>query len=225
MTCRHFVLAFLTLLLLPLNSFANAKITKEKLDSQNKKRTYYLYVPDSLPAGAPVPLIVLLHGSGRNGLSLVEKWQKLAGAEGLIIVGPDSIDTDAWRIPEDGPEFIYDLIEALKPKHQIDSRRIYIFGHSAGAVMGLNLSMLESEYFAATAVHAGSWREKREFLFMEYAKRKIPLAILVGDRDTLFPLSSVSATESALKEREFPVEVTVIKDHDHWYYDLPKRSI
>ena len=153
----------------------------------------------------------------------MEKWQKLARAEGLIIVGPDSIDTDAWRIPEDGPEFIYDLIEALKTKHPIDSRRIYLFGHSAGGVMGLNLSMLESEYFAATAVHAGSWREKKEFLFMEYAKRKIPLAILVGDRDALFPLSSVTATESALKEREFPVEVTVMKDHDHWYYDLAEK--
>lgn len=220
MTCRNLVLAFLTLLLLPVHSLADDKITKEKLDSQNRKRTYYLYVPDSLPAGASVPLIVLLHGSGRNGLSLVEKWKELARAEGLIIVGPDSIDTDAWRIPEDGPQFIYDLIEALKAKHPIDSRRIYLFGHSAGAVQGLNLSMLESEYFAATAVHAGSWREKKEFLFMENAKRKIPLAILVGDRDAFFPLSSVRETESALKGRGFQVEVAVMKDHDHWYYDL-----
>jgi hypothetical protein len=79
---------------------------------------------------------------------------------------------------------------------------------------------MESEYFAATAVHAGSWRTESEFSVRDYAKRKTPLAIIVGDRDAFFPLQSVNATEAALKERGFTVEVKVMKGHDHWYYDL-----
>ena len=49
------------------------KIVKEQILSNKKKRTFYLYVPAT--AKAPAPLIVLLHGSGRDGMSLVEKWR------------------------------------------------------------------------------------------------------------------------------------------------------
>lgn len=219
MNSRNLTLVFLALLLLPVQQARAAdKISKEQLASQNKKRTYYLFVPDSVKADAP--LIVLLHGSGRNGLSLVEKWKEIAVREGLIIVGPDASDSQVWRIPEDGPAFIHDLVESLKNRYSVNARRVYLFGHSAGGVFALKLAMLESEYFAATAVHAGSWREQKEFAVMENAQRKTPLAIFVGDRDEFFPLSSVRATEDALKGRGFPVEVTVMKGHDHWYYDL-----
>ena len=212
--------ALLALSMLFLQSRAADRITKEALESQGKKRAYYLMVPDSAKSSASAPLIVLLHGSGRNGLSLMEKWKELASREGVIIAGPDSRDTQGWQIPGDGPGFIHDLVEALRAKYQVNPRRIYLFGHSAGAVFALNLSMMESEYFAATAVHAGSWRTERELSVRDYAKRKTPLAIIVGDRDAFFPLPSVKATEAALKERGFAIEVKVMKGHDHWYYNL-----
>jgi predicted esterase len=212
--------ALLALPMLILQARAADRITKETLESQGKKRTYYLMVPDSAKSSASVPLIVLLHGSGRNGFSLMEKWKDLASREGVIIAGPDSRDSQGWQIPGDGPGFIHELIEALKAKHPINPRRVYLFGHSAGAVFALNLSMMESEYFAAAAVHAGSWRTETELSARDYAKRKTPLAIIVGDRDAFFPLPSVKATEAALKERGFSVEVKVMKGHDHWYYDL-----
>ncbi|HEU0178171.1 MAG TPA: dienelactone hydrolase family protein [Blastocatellia bacterium] len=212
--------ALLALPMLLFQARAAERITKETLESQGKKRTYYLMIPDSAKSPASVPLIVLLHGSGRNGLSLMEKWKELASREGIIIAGPDSRDTQGWQIPGDGPGFIHDLVEELRAKYPINPRRIYLFGHSAGAVFALNLSMMESEYFAATAVHAGSWRTERELSARDYAKRKTPLAIIVGDRDAFFPLPSVKATEAALKERGFAIEVKVMKGHDHWYYDL-----
>src|SRR5262245_1868936 len=220
MTGKNLGWVLLALPMLFLQARAADRITKEALESQGKKRTYYLMVPDSAKSTASVPLIVLLHGSGRNGLSLMDKWKEIASREGIIIAGPDSRDSQGWQIPGDGPGFIHDLVEALRAKHSINPRRIYLFGHSAGAVFALNLSMMESEYFAATAVHAGSWRTVREFSAVDYAKRKTPLAIIVGDRDAYFPLQSVKATESALKERGFAIEVKVMKGHDHWYYDL-----
>ncbi len=215
---RNLTFALLIILLwwIPAHS---QKVLKEKFKSDNTQRSYYLFVPDSVKAAQSAPVLVLLHGSGRNGLSLVEKWQELAKREGLIIVGPDSKNSQMWRAPDDGPEFLRDLIEALKTKHSINARRVYLFGHSGGAVFALNMSMMESEYFAATAVHAGSWREPKEFSIVEDAKRRIPVAIFVGDRDAFFPLDSVRATEKSLKERAFPVEVNVMSGHTHWYYD------
>jgi len=220
MNSKNLLCVLFALPMLLFQARAADRISKETIESQGKKRTYYLMVPDSAKPPAAVPLIVLLHGSGRNGLSLMEKWKDLASREGVIIAGPDSRDSQGWQIPGDGPGFIHDLVEALRAKYPINPRRIYLFGHSAGAVFALNLSMMESEYFAATAVHAGSWRTQREFSAVDYAKRKTPLAIIVGDRDAYFPLQSVQATETALKERGFAIMVKVMKGHDHWYYDL-----
>lgn len=165
-------------------------------------------------------LLVLLHGSGRNGLSLVEKWKDLASKEGFIIVGPDASNGESWRMPEDAPEFIHELVEMLITKYLVEPHHIYLFGHSAGAVMALNLAMLESEYFAAVAIHAGAWRTEKEISVVEQAKRKTPLKIIVGDRDNFFPLEAVKATEGILKERGFPIDVAIMKGHTHWYYDV-----
>ena len=194
------------------------KIVKESIRSQGKERTYYLFVPDKISLATPVPLIVLLHGSGRNGLSLVEKWRELAKKEGVIIVGPDALNSQAWRIPEDGPDFIHELVEALKAKYPVNARRVYLFGHSAGAGQALYLSLLESEYFAATAVHAGALRAE-DGPYIERAQRKIPIAIFVGTNDQFFPLPVVRATRDALNARGFKSELTEIKGHTHWYYD------
>lgn len=194
------------------------KVVKQTVLSNKKKRSYYLFVPATLKA--PAPLIVLLHGSGRNGMSLVEKWKDLASKEGLIIVGPDAESGGGWSTPGDGPDFLHDLVEALKSQYPIDPRRVYLFGHSAGAVFALLMSTIESEYFAATAVHAGAFRSPQEFQTMGNATRKIPLAIWVGTNDPYFSLRDVRATRDAFSSQGFTIEVTEMAGHDHWYYDL-----
>lgn len=194
------------------------KIVKESIRSQGKERTYYLFVPDKISPATPAPLIILLHGSGRNGLSLVEKWKELAKKEGAIIVGPDALNSQGWRIPEDGPDFIHELAEALKAKYPVNARRVYLFGHSAGAGQALYLSLLESEYFAATAVHAGALGAE-DGPYIDRARRKIPIAIFVGTNDPFFPLPVVRATRDALNARGFKPELTEIKGHTHAYYD------
>ena len=214
-----FLTLMLSLFVSALSVSAANLITKEKFKSEGKDRTYYIFVPASLKPTAPVPLLITLHGSGRNGLSLVEKWKDLADKEGFIVVGPDASNSSGWRMPEDGPEFIYDLAEMLIKKYPIAADRVYLFGHSAGAVFALNLAMFESEYFAGVAFHAGAWRSETEFKFPEVATRKTPIKIIVGDRDPSFPLKDVRRTEAALKASGFSVVVSIMKNHDHWYYD------
>jgi poly(3-hydroxybutyrate) depolymerase len=215
---RYFCAFFFLALMLPLPGLSDSdKISKQGIVSQGKKRTYYLFVPSTVKS--PAPLIITLHGSGRNGLSLVEKWKDLASKEGIIIAGPDSQNSQSWNTPEDGPDFLQELVEELKSKYPVNPRRVYLFGHSGGAVFALGISMFESKYFAATAIHAGAWREAQEFSLIDYAKRKIPVAIVVGDKDQFFPVASVKATGERLKEKGFDVEMTVMKGHTHWYYD------
>ena len=194
------------------------RIVKETIRSNGKQRTYYLFVPGKAGSAERAPLLVLLHGSGRNGLSLVEKWQALAKHEGIIIVGPDSLNPRGWNTPDDGPDFIHELVEFLQAKYPVNPRRIYLFGHSAGAVQALHLALLESQYFAATAIHAGALRAN-DNSYLERAPRKMPIAIFVGKNDQLFPLPLVRATRDALNAHGFKSELTEIAGHTHWYYD------
>ena len=194
------------------------KIVKQSIVSNKKTRSFYLFVPATVTT--PAPLLVLLHGSGRDGLSLVEKWKDLASKEGFIIVGPDSDSGGGWSAPRDGPDFLHNLVEELKSKYPINARRVYLFGHSAGAVFALMMSTAESEYFAATAIHAGAFRAPDEFKTISSATRKIPLGIWVGTIDPFFPLADVHATRDAFRAQGFTIEVTEMPGHDHWYYDL-----
>lgn len=193
------------------------EITKDTLVSRGEKRSFYTFVPETAAAPGSAPLIVMLHGSGRDGRVLVEKWRELAAREGIILGGPDARDKSGWAIPKDGPDFLRDLVETLKKKHpQINPRRVYLFGHSAGANFGIYMSLLESEYFAAAAVHAGAIPKDDPYL--DYAKRKIPLAIFAGAKDPLFPLPAVRATRDALNARGLPAQLTEIPNHGHDYY-------
>lgn len=204
------------------NSLTSSKsqITKQTIEFGGKKRAYYLYVPEKV-APKP-PLILTLHGSGRDGSSLVEKWKDIADKEGFILAGPNSMNPARWSSTDDSEDFLRELVQQLISQYSIDPKKVFLFGHSAGAVYALNLSMSQSEYFAATAIHAGSWRSSEELNIVRLAKRKTPIAIFVGDVDQYFPLDSVKKTEELLKSNQFPIEVTVMKGHDHWYYDLAK---
>lgn len=192
-------------------------IKKKEIVSEGKTRTYFLFVPKSVNKEKPAPLLMMLHGSGRDGRILLEHWQKLAEQEGVILVGPNSLQSSGWAMPNDYPKYIYDLVEELKSNYKIDSHRVYLFGHSAGAKASLILSLLESEYFAATAISAGTLMPQNYDLFNQ-AERKIPIALFVGTKDLLFPLTAVRQTRDAFNERKFIVELTEIPDLDHNYY-------
>ncbi|MEP7271116.1 MAG: PHB depolymerase family esterase [Acidobacteriota bacterium] len=196
---------------------AEAKVSKEKLSSGGRDRTYYLFVPESVASATPAPLILLLHGSGRNGYSLVEKWKDIAAREGIIIAGPDAVDSAAWRTPVDGPQFLRELVNTLSAKHPIDARRVYLFGHSAGAEFALRMALLESEYFAAATIHAGALMPD-EYSLIEYATRKVPINVCIGTRDPIFPLPLVRATVTALNAKGFTTRLAEVPGHDHNYY-------
>jgi len=197
------------------------KIVKQTFDLDGQSRSYYIFVPEKISAHAP--LLLVLHGSNMDGRSIVEEWKEIARKEGFIVVGPDSLNPAGWSLETDGPGFIYALVEALKAKYQIDARRVYLFGYSAGAVYALQLSMLESEYFAATAVYAGAM-DPTTYNRVERAKRKIAVALFVGTDDPFFPVPKVKATRNELKRQGFPVYMKEfwIDDslHGHDYHSV-----
>jgi poly(3-hydroxybutyrate) depolymerase len=192
------------------------KISKEKISWKEKERVYFLYVPTGTAPERKLPLVVTLHGSGQDAETYVSAWKELAEKEKVVVVGPASKDSVHWTSPEDGPLFLHDIVEQVGAKQAIDSRRVYLFGHSAGAVFALQMAALESEYFAAAVAYAGSLPPK-QFALFDYAARKIPCLFVVGTQDRIFPLDEVRATRNALKSRGFPVEYVEMSGQTHNY--------
>ena len=139
-----------------------------------------------------------------------------------MLVGPTAFKAGGWRIPEDSPDFTQEVVEAAKAKFPIDPRRVYLMGHSGGAGHVLLLGLLESEYFAAVAAHAGVLREQ-DAPFLDMARRKIPMAIWIGTSDQLVPLKMARDTLQVLTQRGFPAKLTEMKGHTHSYADSGKE--
>ena len=185
-------------LLLDAPSFAKDNL-KSTFMFEDKRRTYYFFAPDK---EGPLPLVVLLHGSGANGEVIANAWKGLAAKQQFIIAAPDSYDPWAWQSDKDSPNFLRAMVEQVNARHPVDPSRIYLFGHSGGAVYALMLALVESEYFAAVAVHAGALAPELYNLFTK-AKRRMPIAIWVGDNDSFFPVAAVERDEEGIRDEWF----------------------
>ena len=114
LTMKKLALLFLLCLSSAVASAA-AKPEKQTLTSEGKERVYYTFVPEKLTA--PAPLLLLLHGSGRDGMSQINEWKSLAEKEGLILAAPDSANSREWSMNTDGPEFLHAVVEAVRAKN------------------------------------------------------------------------------------------------------------
>jgi poly(3-hydroxybutyrate) depolymerase len=209
---RHSVVA---LALLTLTAAVGAqKVSKETLSSGGQDRTYYKFMPDGADQ---VPLVVLLHGSGRDGTTLIKPWESLAKNERIALVAPDATVKQAWNIGRDGPNFFRDLIEAMRATGRIDGKRIYLFGHSAGGHHSIDMGLLESEYFAAVAVHAGALTHDQDIM-TGHADRKIPIAMWNGTHDNVVAIDGVRQVRDYLVTKGFDVKLTEMPNHTHDYY-------
>jgi predicted esterase len=147
---------------------------------------------------------------------MVQRWKDLAKREGIVVAGPDATDRSRWQPPLDNPALLRDLVEELKSQH-IDMRRIYLFGYSAGAVFTLYMAPIESQYFAAAAIHAGAYTGEADLGFLDTSARKIPLFLSAGTKDDLFPRPVVLATVARLERAGFPVTTSLVAGLGHGY--------
>ena len=192
---------------------AGAGITRETLKIDRDSRTYYLFVPDSVGT-EPAPLLITLHGSGRDGRPLVDLFRGAASKQRFIVAGPDAIDRRGWELPADGPAFLYFLVEAVKAKHAVDGHRVYLFGHSAGASFALTMGVMESEYFAGVAAHAAALQEDLGGQ-LRAAPRKLPIAMFHGTRDNVVPIAIARQARDALISAGFAVDFRELPGYEH----------
>lgn len=134
-------------------------------------------VPEGYDPAQPAPLVLILHGYGINGLleSGYLRLREIADDEGFFIVAPDgTVDSAGQRFwnandvcCEQGPiqvddvEYLGGLIDEIRGAYAIDPKRIFVVGHSNGALMAHRLACDRADLFAAVVSLAGAtWKDQ-----------------------------------------------------------------
>lgn len=137
-------------------------------------RSMRVHTPLDLARG-PLPLVLLLHGSGGDGAAQLaqSKLEATSDKHGFLLAAPDAgIPTGkgfAWNIPGvptvtgkiPGPEdpddvaYLLAAIDWLTAQGCVDPRRIYVTGLSGGGRMSSWLGCVAADRFAAIAPVVG----------------------------------------------------------------------
>ncbi|HEX8443400.1 MAG TPA: PHB depolymerase family esterase [Allosphingosinicella sp.] len=126
-----------------------------------------IYLPDHLPAGAP--LVVVLHGCTQNAAGYDEGsgWSRLADRHGFALLFPEQQRANNsnlcfnWFQPGDATrgageaESIRQMVERVTDRHGVDRTRVFVTGLSAGGAMASVMLATYPELFAGGAVIAG----------------------------------------------------------------------
>lgn len=180
-------------------------------------RHWSILAPEG-PGTTRLPVVLLLHGSGRNGAAMLDMWQAI-GAHDAILVAPDALDPRAWSPVADSPAFLAAVLQEVAKTHP--SGPVYLYGHSAGGYYALYLAACLPGPWLAVAVHAGSLRDCAP----DRRGTKIPALLQIGDQDTLVALPDVRQSAVRLGQLGHDVTLEVIPNHDHWFYAIgPKLA-
>jgi len=140
---------------------ARAPVMKPSKDSRSfvlrasgSRRTGALFVPPSYDGTKPFYLVIGLHGANGSGEAFRGLGLDAAAAKyDWIVAYPDGAQ-GRWEGPEEAP-FIANLIEAARASYKIDSDRVYLVGHSAGAIFAYEAAAALGPRVRAIAFVAG----------------------------------------------------------------------
>jgi predicted peptidase len=197
------------------------------LDAASEILPYRMYVPSAYTGAQPFPLIVALHGLGGTEDSFFEGGSyggvlpKLAEQHGYIVAAPLGYRVDGsygWglgnppadpvtrRVQDLSEQDVMQVLQRVRQEYKIDESRIYLLGHSMGAIGTWKIAPKYSEIWAAIAPISGSGAPAT----LERI-RQVPEIVVHGDND---PTVNVSGSRTMVaRMQELGIE--------HKYIEVP----
>ena len=166
-------------------------------------RTFRLFLPSTLPADSPVPLVILLHGFAGDESSWLDRLpgvgdtlRRLAAERGFAILapsarsrysrfeGPDAADIDQLK----------SIVSRIRP---IDPKRIALIGHGPAAFTAINAALASS----------GKW----------------PVAVAIAGLPAGLPVAAEGSRPRLLFEYAADDKLFSVAEARKWAYLLQKR--
>ncbi len=182
------------------------------------RRRYILRLPAAYNGVKKLPLVMLLHGANdsapyaEEAYGFVEKGEK----EGFILVLPEALGNPrAWdeigTAEEEGNgdlAFLEEVLAKVEKEYAVDGGRVYVAGHSSGAIMAYQLGAAVPEKIAALGIVAGTvgWHgEDGAMRMIPVPRVAVPVVVFHGKLD-----------ENILYEPPAGVAELGAKDYAYW---------
>ena len=187
---------------------------------------YALFVPDSYNESDPAPLIISLHGLGRSYDWLMGYHGLLDEAEagGFIVVTPLGYIRRGWygsRPTEDALDGQYseqDVMEVMnrvREEFNVDSNRIYLWGHSMGGAGTYHIAAKYPDLFAGLGVAAPATPQPATSSEVLERIKHIPILVLHGDNDQTVPVELTRSWVAKMQELGIQHVYVEIAGGDH----------
>jgi predicted peptidase len=192
------------------------------LDGANEIMPYRVYVPTRYDGTRPFPLIIALHGLGQTEDSFFDGYNKqlpaLAEQHGYIVAAPlgfrvdgfygysviSSSEPGARQRTEMSEKDVMEVLRLIRDSYKIDPSRIYLMGHSMGAIGTWAIAAKYPDIWAAVAPFSGLGSPAAV-----ERMRHVSEFVVHGDAD---PTVNVSGSRTMVAEmRKLGVEVTYIE--------------
>ena len=185
-----------------------------RLDAANEIIPYRIYVPTAYTGAKAFPLIVALHGLGGTEDSFFDGYNKalppLAEQHGYIVAAPlgyrvdgsygwglgtPPADPNTRRTQELSEQDVMHVLQRVRQTYKIDESRIYLMGHSMGAIGTWKIAPKYPDIWAAIAPISGNGAPAT----LERI-RAVPEIIVHGDADPTVAVSGSRTMVAKLKE-------------------------
>lgn len=204
---------------------------------QDKKHAEYsLYVPENYDPEKRWPLIIALHGGHGRGDDYLLTWLRIAKSRGCIVLAPKSFG-QTWSIQQPGLDIrsILSMLDDVMEEYSINTSRILVSGLSDGGTFSYALGISCPKLFIGIAPIAGVLLPGLKFK----EARELPIFIVHGAKDFIFPVSSARMSKTFLDGQEFAsVTYTELPEWGHaytysineelvlpWFESLPERAL
>jgi phospholipase/carboxylesterase len=166
-------------------------------------RDAQLYVPPSYDSSRAVPLLVLLHGAGRDSTewTSADAFRALLDEFGVAMLCPSSRGA-TWVPGAREVAFIDQALQATFDRLRVDSSKLGFGGFSDGASFGLSLGMANGDLFSHLLGFSAGYlldlkRLGKPRIFMSH-----------GKSDGILPYTGAVAIGDSLRSSGYTVDFT-----------------
>jgi predicted esterase len=183
------------------------------LQGANEIMPYRVYVPKNYVATKATPLVIALHGLGANEDSFFDNYDRLppqlSEQHGFLLAAPLGFRRDGFygsgiaggsdaasrRRGEYSEKDALEVLRLMKAAYNVDESRIYLIGHSMGAIGTWALASKYPQTWAALVAFSGVGAPA-----LADNMKAIPHFVVHGDADNTVNVSGSRTMVAALKK-------------------------